>query len=304
MNNLKKDYIANIAEKDYMFFMNKENVIGVGVGEKIIEDKNTKDLCLTVFVKEKIPLKELHPNNIVPKKYLGIKTDVIEMGVIKALGLQSRVRPFKFGYSISPANIRIAGTAGCLVYDDKNYYILSNNHVMAELNSLPINTPIIQPGLIDGGNSEKDIIAYLSKFVAINLPKNSSKMPLNHVDCAIAKITSEVHYNSYVETIGFPKGISIADMGEPIKKSGRTTGYVKGKIITTNTTILVGYNNTEALFKDQIITTPISAPGDSGSALLNNSNYVVGLVFAGGYNFSVANPIEKVLSYLNVKIAK
>ena len=75
----------------------------------------------------------------------------------------------------------MAGTLACLVTDGKKRFILSNNHVIADENNLPLNSPIYQPGLLDNGTVPGDRIARLAKTIKIlKLPKD------NHVDAAIA----------------------------------------------------------------------------------------------------------------------
>ncbi len=56
-----------------------------------------------------------------------------------------------------------AGTLGCLVKKDHEYYILSNNHVLANENEAYMGDPILQPDPYDGEDLE-DRIAYLDKM--------------------------------------------------------------------------------------------------------------------------------------------
>ncbi len=79
----------------------------------------------------------------------------------------------------------MAGTFGVLAAADGVWYILSNNHVLADENALPIGSPIFQPGLLDHGDSAKDQIAKLTRFIPI-----STTAP-NAVDCAIAEVVSK-----------------------------------------------------------------------------------------------------------------
>ena len=72
----------------------------------------------------------------------------------------------------------MAGTLGALVTGDGVLYILSNNHVLANENSLPIGTNIFQPGLLDSGNPANDAIATLAKFVPLEKDR-----PNQRFDC-------------------------------------------------------------------------------------------------------------------------
>jgi hypothetical protein len=94
-----------------------------------------------------------------------------------ALMLAKRTRPAKGGYSVGHYGIT-AGTIGTSVYDilpggstsgspaigvgmPPRYYILSNNHVLANVNDAKIGDPILQPGPYDGGTDPADRIATL-----------------------------------------------------------------------------------------------------------------------------------------------
>ena len=88
-------------------------------------------------------------------------------------------------------------------------------------------------------------------------------------------------------------------------KTGRTTNFTSGRITAISTTVDVGYGNGRtARFKDQIITTNISAGGDSGSlvaTLVNNVPAAVGLLFAGSSVATIVNQMENVRSLLRVR---
>ena len=57
-----------------------------------------------------------------------------------------------------------------------------------------------------------------------------------------------------------------------------------------------------AVFEEQILTNDMSDPGDSGSLVLDEANHAVGLLFAGSSSVTVINPIDAVLSSLNITI--
>src|SRR5205807_2308435 len=81
--------------------------------------------------------------------------------------------------------------------------------------------------------------------------------------------------------------------GTLVQKTGRTTGWTTGRITAVNATVDVNYGGGRiARFHDQIITTNMSAPGDSGSLLLTWDNVAVGLLFAGSGVITIFNQIE------------
>lgn len=67
-----------------------------------------------------------------------------------------------------------------------------------------------------------------------------------------------------------------------VKKVARTTNLTVGRITAINATVDVGYGGGQvARFTDQIVTTNISAGGDSDSLVVTLDNIAVGLLFAG-----------------------
>lgn len=94
-------------------------------------------------------------------------------------------------------------------------------------------------------------------------------------------------------------------VGDLVKKTGRTTNISFGRVISVDATIDVNYGAAgTARFKDQILTTNISAGGDSGSLVTSLDNVAVGLLFAGSSVVTVANHIENVRALLRIEIAE
>lgn len=296
--------IINVCNNDYDYFLRKANVIGIALSYKVTGGYATTESCIQVLVESKVSEDKLNSKDIIDKTYKGIKTDVVEIGELKASALTSKVRPIIFGYSVGPylPNMSLAGTAGCLVYGSKRYYILSNNHVLALENSLPINTPILQPANLDGGIYPTDRIATLSRFIKIQFETPTSS-PINYVDAAIAIVTDPKQVTPLIYSFGKVRGVTSPVLNSSVKKAGRTTEVTTGTITSTNATVRVTYSGGKtALFKNQILSTAMSAPGDSGSLLLDSNNYAVGLLFAGSNTTTVYNPISTVLYNLNVTL--
>lgn len=294
--------IRKICNSEYEFFFRFPNVIGVALGTKYIKGLDTSEHCIQVLVKKKIATNMMNRLNIIPKSYFGIKTDVIECGSIKANSLSDKVRPLKFGYSISPFNTKLGGTAGCLVSDGRYFFILSNNHVLSNQNRLPIGTKIIQPSRYDGGRFPDDVIAVLYRYSTIYFTTPTSS-PKNVIDAAIAYIPNRSIISPYISEIGYVKGVVEPSLNLEVKKCGRSSGLTTGVITSTNATVSVKYSDGKsALFTDQIFTTSMSKLGDSGSLLLTHDNYAVGLLFASSDTATGYNPISTVLDAMKVKL--
>jgi hypothetical protein len=206
------------------------------------------------------------------------------------------------------------GTLGALVEDaNGNQYILSNNHVLARTNLATIGEDIIQPGLIDQSptcfKDTTDIVADLSAVIPI-LFKTKGTMPPNSVDAAIARVRAgKVDPTGFIIDIGTPSSDTVApSLGMAVKKSGRTTGLTNGNITAVNATIDVSYGSGKtARFINQIVVGSgnFIAGGDSGSLMVEDgvpSPRAVGLLFAGGSNTAIANPIDDVLNAFGVSM--
>lgn len=294
-----------IKEKWEDKILKTKNVRGISIGNKITKGIDTGKKCIRIYVKKKIELHLLSVSDLLPQSLDTIETDVIEVGEIVALGYKEKIRPAPGGVSIGHYKVS-AGTLGCLVIDNKTdeVLILSNNHVLANSNKAKLGDKIIQPGVYDGGSIDKDVIAYLTRYIKI-ISKNWTcwkPTPKNLVDCAVAKPIDENLVVSEIIKIGTPIGVVFPKEGMSLQKSGRTTEYTQGKITDIDATISVNYGDFVAVFKHQIITTAMSAGGDSGSLVLDDNKQAVGLLFAGSDKITILNPIHEVLSQLEVEL--
>jgi hypothetical protein len=103
--------------------------------------------------------------------------------------------------------------------------------------------------------------------------------------------------------IGAPTGAGEATLGTEVQKTGRTTGHTQDTITQIDATLRIDYGGQSALFTGQLVAGGMSKPGDSGSAVLDMDRRVVGLLFAGSEVTTIINPIDEVLSALNVEVA-
>lgn len=293
--------VIAVQEKNEASLFNLSNVNAVGAGFKHTTNKATDKLCIQVFVKKKLSKSKLDSADMVPKTIDGIKTDVVEVGEIEAQAYTQRLRPAQPGYSIGHYRIT-AGTFGCMVRDTCypcRYYILSNNHVLANSNASRVGDAILQPGAIDGGKNPTDRIATLSRFVPI---KFGSLDNYNLVDAAIAKPLDQRNVFASIKNLGIPKGTEEATLTMPVVKTGRTTETTTGAVTSVNVTVAVNFGSAgTAYFKNQFMTADMSNPGDSGSILLSRKNRkAVGLLFAGSSTVTIYNNIHNVMMALNV----
>ena len=321
----------NILKINQARLLGQSNVVAAGIGYKVTAGKKTNALGILCSVREKMASTQLSSRDIVPRMLDGIPTDVIRTGPIRALqGHTGRIRPAPGGVSIGHRDIT-AGTLGCLVTKGGETFILSNNHVLANSNEAVPGDPILQPGPYDGGRLPEDHIANLEKFVPITFVGSASVCPMarkitellnkiakalgsnlrlqvvseqageNLVDAAIARPIRREDVSPEILEIGSIQGMQQAELGMAVKKSGRTTGLTTGEILQVDVSVNVQYGQNQiARFTDQVMAGPMSQGGDSGSAVLDESNQLVGLLFAGSDNSTIINRIENVFSVLGV----
>jgi len=241
--------------------------------------------------------------------------EVVHTGPIDLLAHRMRMRPAPGGISCGHINIT-AGTLGCLARGRKAprdglTLIVSNNHVLANVNTANQGDPVLQPGPADGGMQPADVIAKLERYVTIDFTRS------NFVDGATAAVTNpqDVRREQLFIKNAQPNFLTCGTTPAPVKnglivgKSGRTTQMTSGRITGVGAKIHVDMGGGRiAVFEDQIeiqgITGNFSQPGDSGSLVWtwDSQRLPVGLLFAGGGGLTFANPIHHVLNALDIDL--
>ena len=296
-----------------------QNVVGVGVGTKFTNGKETSTKCVRFYVANKIHKSALPTKSLLPEKVDGVPTDVIVTGKFGLFNTASdnklKRRPVQpgtsVGFKIPPPkdNFVMAGTFGAVVTKSGKRFILSNNHVLAENGLVAVGAPIFQPGLLDGGNASTDQIAQLTQFIEIK------ETGTNKVDCALAEFLAAAAVNPRhmpsVGKLGSTAPIT-ATANMLVMKTGRTTGHTTGKVFDIAADVNVPYedkngNEFVATFGNQILIVgtsgSFSTNGDSGSLIVDRkTKRATGLLFAGSATHTIANQIGDVLAALGVTL--
>ena len=289
----------------------------------VAEGRDEEDSRLAVLVQDEA----VQSSRIVDRIMALAKgeADVIYIGRQEASWTQVRNNPIRLGCSASPVTVGYAGTMGCFAKDGQTGHVgvLSNNHVLANVNRVALQTPIMQPGALDNGNPGKDAVAALSRFVPIQF----GGIP-NAVDAAFARILPHGRqedratlYNSAnvpMPAITMkPSSIAAAMPGMAVFKTGRTTRHTRGRVRAVNVNnYQVNMGIGIARFDNQILVemantpvAPFSRPGDSGSLIVDGTGQPVALLFAGSdtggagnVGFTGCNPISSVLTQLGITL--
>jgi len=294
--------MEEIDEEKLKFLFNIKGVVGYSkkLQNKIVGGKETKIKAIRIYVEKKVPKTSLLAQDLIPAEINGIPTDVVEIGKITTqlsnnFDPKARNRPITGGISIG--NVKItAGTLGYFFQNDKGeVFIGSNAHVLTDdpFSDKPSAVEIVQPGVADGGKLPDDLVG--NYVFHVKLKEGTEEY--NKIDFAVSSILVDYDVSlwyekkpkkfigllfagsdtitvvckaKYIVQQGYsPVGAEVYEVkvNDGVQKWGRN-GYNKGYVVDDSAVVKVYYTEEKfAVFDDQILTTKISSPGDSGSSV-------------------------------------
>lgn len=268
----------------------------LAVGLKVTNGKRSHDIVLRVGVEKKRPMSELSPQEKLPEQIDGIDVDVFEWGNVTMTSDTARYRPLVGGVQITNGTGG-NGTLACLARRnvENDVVMLSNFHVMFSGKSdTATGIEIAQPGFSCCCCCRAGKIG---EVVGGSLGGT--------IDACIATISDDIVPLQEVAELGGIRGTDAAVVDDVVRKRGRTSG------VTTGVVSMVGIdarNDDGEILNDQIIIDPdepgneFQVEGDSGAALLDEDNNVIGLLWGRAGNAGVACQIANVESALNITI--
>lgn len=274
------------------------NIRGIGFGAKITSGAGLDETAIRVYVRAKQPRRTLTNAERVPEQINGMPTDVIPVGDIAAAAVPC-------GVSVGHVKVT-AGTIGCVVTlasRPGRFFILSNNHVLANANAAQVDDHIIQPGTLDGGRLPH--IATLTEFEPLRFDGSRNSM-----DAAVAELLDPANVTPDLKVIGhLAQPVFEPAVYQSVRKHGRTTLHTLGVIMDVAADIRVGYAFGQiASFEDQLAVAGVNGwfadRGDSGSVVVDAvSRRPVALLFAVAQGMTFCNPIQPVLDRFGAAIA-
>jgi hypothetical protein len=219
-------------------------------------------------------------------------------GAVHRGNVFSRSGRIACGSSCAPSGEFYAGTLGALVLKetDRGLYILSNNHVLAAGNHVPVGMPILSPSTIDAhpGTRAPSEVCRHSEICELRsgVP---TLVPTSKEDVALAQVTSPEVITSWQgegrNSYDTPAHVAAPISGMRVKKFGRTTAYTTGTVeALLNAPLPIPYRCrffTATVWFEDVWTVranpggPFALPGDSGSLVVNETGKAaIGLVFA------------------------
>lgn len=270
----------------------------------ILEEKNLKFLGISSSNSYRIYVEtEEQAKNIVNNlDVLGLKKEEVEIIVVgkieplfevktlsifpKVLALSNplwKVKRINGGMSSGSLDYLITGTLGIV---NNEYKAISCWHVYKDSKN------IVVPGPLDGGVSLEDKVGYVEEYYDVT----------KGYDISIADI-SEIKNKIEIKTMhidGFNvKGFGEAEIGEEVKKVGRTTDLTFGKVIDKNVLVVMDYPGIKNVkLYNCYITTSFAKAGDSGSVALNKDNEAIGLVTAGNEMITILSSSEMLKKFI------
>jgi hypothetical protein len=186
-----------------------------------------------------------------------------------------------------------AGTLGARVKIDRisSDYYLSSCHVLTLNGRVPLQAPILSPGLLDDstGGSITGSRSYFVPLVDQSWPLPAA--PANFVDCALAEEPRGSHPTATLRAV---TPVASVPLGTPVTKMGRATGRTNSVVWIPSWTGPIDFSFGTRFFQGLLGTQDghnvFASPGDSGSLITDPAmSQGMGLVVARGYGFDTAN---------------
>lgn len=309
-------------------------VTAVGIGGRERAGRPTGEVVLKVFVRLKRPRDQVATKDMIPSEFEGVPTDVSELGTPELLEApppgkealpdnhleDDRRRPLVGGSQIQ-VDLTGAGvgTLGCLLRhttDANKFYALTCFHVLRAKSGDPT------AGITKAGQSTNEDSSTKCCSDIIGTFAGGAKDALR--DAGIVQLSPGMTWKAEILEIGVVRGTHTIQVAEAatltyqVLKRGIKSGLTGGTVQSINTTWTSG----GVTVHDAIVVRPNPDPsvaagtqlyfaqrGDSGSALVNSTSEVVGLVHSSaldpgpGVGQGAAIPIDVVLAQFQAQEA-
>jgi len=309
------DELIAIKERVEAQFLSAPGVTAVDVGYKEVGGQLTDQVAIRVHVAQKTD--SIPDDQRVPGEIEGAVTDVLErryepqvlaqqVATVTPLADTTHYAALEGGISMGPSRVVngsiFAGTLGAIVIDNatNQHAALTNFHVACVDSTFHNGDRMVQPSRIDTGVVPADEFGSL---VRETLSAN--------VDGAVISIDAGRQSQCQIADIGLVRGTAVATLGMAVRKRGRTTLLTYGSVDGLASSVNIDYGdgigvrtltNQISIAADTSRNPLFSDHGDSGSVIVNDAGFVVGLLFAGAGTSTVANQIAAVLSELNISM--
>jgi hypothetical protein len=270
----------------------------VALGGKEVGGRNTGELVIRVHVAEKRPRDQIPADELIPAEIDGVRTDVIVSGGKRSIaappgGLvrsdetdDQTKRPVKGGVrQMTAASGAGEGTLGCLLWDTNNHdvgYALTNQHVIDTDRALTVTVGTTEVGQPNGNSSSCCCNDIIGVYAAGERTDQS--------DQAVTRLSPGLKWVAEIVEIGVVTGkrpLTAIDavVNTPVRKRGARTRLTGGVVTDVggldpagDQSVLVSANDNPDRRPNELLF--FVEQGDSGSALVDDDNKVVALLYA------------------------
>ena len=315
-SNFSDSQLQQAYQKAFKAYIGRNDVTGIDVGYKYVGGQRTDDIAVRIHVREKIPKTALEAAEVFPPEIDGVPVDIIQ-AIYKSTAAREDLSKRKTRQDIIQPGLSIghphvtAGTFGTVVYDNFSGRpcILSNWHILVGSSNASPGDDIIQPGSLDGGRLPRDRVGQLERSIL----DAEGDAAIGFLDLASGRSLDLAQLDT-----GFVvQSARMAQIGDILEKSGRTTGVTRGKVDGLGSYTIpysVGERTIQGFKIVSVIdgnpnNEEISSGGDSGSIWYDPvTKEGVGLHFAGELDpdprqeNAIACHLPSVLEALNISL--
>jgi hypothetical protein len=300
------------------------NVVAVGIGPKMVGGRATGEPAIRVFVRRKLPADQVPADELIPPTIDGVLTDVDiggdpvpvadpvpvdRPGAIHPLTLdldETTYRPVVGGGQLTTVGSNHHGTLGCLMWDPANHevaYALTNMHVIQPPDITAVTKNTTKIGQPDGSDSSSkccnDVIG-----VWVGGGQSAER------DEALVRLSPGMKWKAQITEIGLVAGkhkliqtdvtgatpYKVAKRGMRTRLTGGTVSALSATTSEADNLIIIKPTPNPGAGAGDV--TFFDFEGDSGSALVNAANEVVGLIWArddvgNGYAYHIDHVLAR-----------
>ena len=304
------------------------NVVAVGIGPKMAGGRATGEPAIRVFVRQKLPADQVPADELIPPTIDGVLTDeelgddpvplagpapVDRPAAIGVLDLPKDLTTYRTavvgGARIVTVGSTVGGTLGCLMWDPSNHaigYGLTVMHVITPSDITSVTKNVTKVGQPKGTDSSSkccnDVIGvWAGGGWTVERDEALVKLsPGMKWKAQITEIGPVAGQRSLTQADVTGGGYKVAKRGELTRLTGGTISALQATTSELDNLIIIKPNPNPAAASGAV--TFFAFEGDSGAALVNAANEVVGLVHSrDGLGNGFAYHIDHVLARLKSK---
>lgn len=304
--------------------------VGIGVGLKEVCNSRLPVASVQVFVRRKLPARELSRPQRLPADIDGVPVDVIEDATTASVGRGTQLRavaqPPAFGPGRGKHRPLVGGVSCSNLYSSggtlgyfcegvdasgrSTAFILGCGHVLQGRGGYKTSDSVIQASPADGGTSADVVATFMRAVPLVSGPRAS-----NRVEAGVAEILGPTPFVPEVLGVGRIIGKAEPELGMRVIKVGRTTGRTTGVVTAVDFESTVSWSDDNPRtsyhfaylirIESDISSRPFALPGDSGALIVTEGEpKAVGLYFAGPVDgsYGLGSPIAAVEHALDVAL--